>query len=311
MRDPYAILGVAKNATAGEIKSAFRKLAKKHHPDANKDDPKAQERFAEVSHAYEIVGDEAKRKQFDNGEIDAEGKETHGFGGGDPFGGFRQRQGGSGGSGFNAEDILSQMFGGMSGSGPRGGFAGGQDPFGGARPRARQAQPQKGKDVDVVLPITVSDILDSGKAKLKLPDGRTIAVSIPDGVENGQTIRLKGQGLAGPTGQRGDVKAKVAIKAEAGLRAEGTTIIQDVDVPLATAVAGGKITVATPQGKIALKVAPWSTSGTTLRIPGRGLSNKKGKNGDLLAVLRIELDEANKDALEALFAKQDATADNQ
>lgn len=311
MRDPYAILGVAKSASAAEIKSAFRKAAKKYHPDANKDDPKAQERFAEVSRAYEIIGDDAKRKQFDSGDIDAEGNETHGFGGGDPFGGFRQRGGSGGNGGFSPEDILSQMFGGMGGAGPRGGFAGGQDPFGGARPRTRATQPQKGNDVEVNLPVTISDILGDGKAKLKLPDGRTIAVSIPEGAENGQIIRLKGQGVACPTGQRGDVKAKVMIKSEPGLRAEGSNIVQDVDVPLATAVAGGKITVKTPKGKIALKVAPWSTSGTTLRIPGRGLPNKKGKAGDLLAVLRIELHDADKDALEALFAKQKAETNNE
>jgi DnaJ-class molecular chaperone len=301
MRDPYAILGVAKAATAGEIKSAFRKLAKKYHPDANKDDPKAQERFSEISHAYEIIGDEAKRKQFDRGEIDADGRETHGFGGGDPFGGFRQRRSGAtGGGGFDAEDILKTMFGGA-----RGGFAGGQDPFGGSRPQTRQARPTKGKDVEVVLNVSISDILGDGKAKLKLPDGRTIAVSIPDGVENGQIIRLKGQGQPGPTGHRGDVKAKVAINSEPGLRAERTNLLMDVDVPLKTAVTGGKIAISTPHGgKIAIKVAPWTSSGTILRIPDRGLPNKAGKKGDLLAVLRIMLEDADKATLEALMAKQ-------
>lgn len=303
MRDPYAILGVAKGATAGEIKTAFRRLAKKYHPDANKDDPKAQERFSEISRAYEVVGDEAKRKQFDRGEIDADGRETHGFGGGDPFGGFRQRRsGGSGGAGFDAEDILKTMFGGDA---QRGGFAGGQDPFGGSRPQTRKAQPTKGKDVEVTLPVSIGDILGDSKAKLKLADGRTIAVSIPDGVEDGQIIRLKGQGQPGPTGHRGDVKAKVAIKSEQGLRAERTNLLMDVDVPLKTAVTGGKIAISTPQGgKIALKVAPWTSSGTILRIPGRGLPNKTGKKGDLLAVLRIMLEDADKDTLEALIAKQ-------
>lgn len=305
MRDPYSVLGVAKNATAGEIKSAFRRLAKKYHPDANKNDAKAQERFGEVSRAYEIVGDDTKRKQFDRGEIDAEGKETHGFGaGGDPFGGFRQR-GGSGGSGFNPEDILKTMFGG----GQDRGFGGG-DPFGGARPRTQQAQPPKGKDIEVRLPVTASDILKSGKAKLKLPDGRTVAVNIPKGVEDGQVIRLKGQGLAGPAGHRGDLLAKVAFKSENGLRMDGANLIMDVDVPLATAVTGGKIAVSTPKGKVALKVAPWSSSGTTLRMKGRGLEKKKGGHGDLLAVLRIALDEADRATLEAVFSSRDEVADS-
>lgn len=302
MRDPYAILGVAKGATAGEIKSAFRRLAKKYHPDANKNDPKAQERFAEVSRAYEIVGDEKKRKQFDRGEIDAEGREAHGFGGGDPFGGFRQRRGGTSGGGFDAEDILKTMFGGGA---PRGGFAGGQDPFGGFRPQTRKAQPTKGKDIEIAMPVSINEILGDGKAKLKLPDGRTIAVSIPNGVEDGQIIRLKGQGQPGPAGHRGDVKAKVVIKSEAGLRAERTNLLLDVDVPLRTAVSGGKIAVSTPEGgKIALKVAPWTSSGAVLRIPGRGLPNKAGKKGDLLAVLRIILEDADKDSLEALMANR-------
>ena len=307
MRDPYAILGVAKGASSAEIKSAFRKLAKKYHPDANKDDPKAQERFADISRAYEIVGDDAKRKQFDAGEIDAEGRETHSFAGGDPFGGFRQRRSaGSGGMGFDAEDILKTMFGGGA---PRGGFAGGQDPFGGARPQTRQARPTRGKDVEVTLPVTVSDILGDGKAKLKLPDGRTIAVSIPKGVEDGQVIRLKGQGQPGPAGHRGDVMAKVSLRAETGLRADRNNLIMDVDVPLETAVTGGKITVSMPQGgKIALKVAPWTSSGTVLRIPGRGLPNKAGKKGDLLATLRIMLDDADQEALNALFAKRSESA---
>ncbi|WP_026480156.1 DnaJ C-terminal domain-containing protein [Ahrensia sp. 13_GOM-1096m] len=305
MRDPYAVLGVSKTATAGEIKSAFRTLAKKYHPDANKDDPKAKERFSEISSAYEILGDESKRKQFDRGEIDSDGRETHGFGGGgDPFGGFRQR-GGSGGAGFDPEDILKTMFGGGS---ARGGF-GGADPFGSARPRQRQAQPQKGKDIEVSLPVTASDILNDGKAKLKLPDGRTVAVTIPVGVENGQVIRLKGQGHASPTGHRGDILAKVAFKTENGVRIEGPHVVMDVDVPLATAVMGGKVTVATPQGKIALKVAPWSNSGTAMRLKGRGLPKKANGSGDLIAILRILMDDNDRKALETIFDRRNETVE--
>jgi DnaJ-class molecular chaperone len=306
MRDPYAVLGVSKQATSGEIKSAFRKLAKKYHPDANKDDPKAQERFGEISSAYEILGDENKRKQFDRGEIDSSGRETHGFGGGgDPFAGFRQR-GGSSGGGFDAEDILKTMFGG--GASTRGGFGGG-DPFGSARPRQRQAQPPKGKDIEVTLPVTALDILDGGKARLKLPDGRAVAVTIPEGVENGQTIRLKGQGHPGPAGHRGDILAKVSFKTENGFRIESPHVVMDVDVPLATAVIGGKVTVSTPQGKIALKIAPWSNSGTAMRLKGRGLPKKANGNGDLIAILRIVMDDNDRSKLESIFDRRNETVE--
>jgi enoyl-[acyl-carrier protein] reductase I len=190
MKDPYAALGVAKTASASEIKSAFRKLAKKFHPDANKDDPKAQERFTEASRAYEIVGDEEKRKKFDRGEIDAEGRETfQGFGGGNPYtaydgfdargkgGGFEFRAGGQGA----AEDILSELFGSAfggarRGSGPHPGFAGA-----GGGPRQARAQPQKGKDIEADLTVTVGDLMGDRKARLTLPDGRTVAVTVPQG----------------------------------------------------------------------------------------------------------------------------------
>lgn len=307
MRDPYAVLGVAKKASAGEIKSAFRNLAKKYHPDANKDDPKAQERFSEISSAYEILGDETKRKQFDRGEIDSSGRETHGFGGGgDPFGGFRQRSGGSGGAGFDPEDILRTMFGG--GASARGGFAG-ADPFGSARPRQQQAQPPKGRDIEVPLLVTASDILDGGKARLKLPDGRSVAVTIPNGVENGQIIRLKGQGEAGPTGHRGDVLAKVTFRTENNTRIESPHLVMDVDIPLATAVIGGKVTVSTPQGKIALKIAPWTNSGTAMRLKGRGLPKKTSGHGDLIAILRIIMDEDDRSTLESIFDRRNETVE--
>lgn len=300
MRDPYSVLGVAKSATAGEIKSAYRKLAKKYHPDANHD-PKSQDRFGEVSRAYEIVGDEEKRKQFDRGEIDAEGHEVRGFGnagaGGDPFGGFRQRTTSSGFGG--AEDILSAMFGGGMRNGGR------ADPFGGAGPQQRQAAPTKGKDIEVILPVSIHDIIKEGKAKLKLADGRTIAVTIPKGVENDQIIRLKGQGQAGPAGHRGDILARVRFRNDAGIRIEGANILMDVDLPLKTAVKGGKIAVSTPQGKVALKVAPWTSSGAILRLKGRGLPLKTTGNGDLLAVLRILLDDRDKSQLEAIFNNPD------
>lgn len=326
MRDPYAVLGVAKTASASEIKSAYRKLAKKYHPDRNTDDPKAKERFSEATNAYDIVGDETKRKQYDRGEIDAEGKETfRGFGGaqGYPGGGAHtaydgfQARGGQGGFEFRgagdagaAEDILNELFGGAFGGRRRG-----ADPFadmggfanagpGGRTSGHANAKPPRGKDIEADLPVTVKEIVSGGKAKLRLPDGRTLAVKIPDGAEDGQVIRLKGQGTPGPAGHRGDVLARLRIKAADGMRADGANVYADVDVPLETAVTGGKVTVETPDGKkIALTVPKWSSSGQTLRLKGRGLPASGGKRGDLLAVLQIQLPDENREALEAVFKK--------
>ena len=324
MRDPYAVLGVKKSASADEIKSAFRKLAKQNHPDRNPDDAKAQERFAEVSRAYEIVGDDEKRKKFDRGEIDAEGRETfQGYPGGNGFTGhdgfadmFGARTQGFGrGGGVDAEDILNSVFGGaFGGAGKRGASGFSQADldslFGGAGGGARRAQkratPTKGRDIEVTLPVTVADLISAGKVPLTLKDGRTVAISLPEGAEDGQIVRLKGQGEPGPAGHRGDVLAKIAIKPPAGMRVDGRSLFIDVDIDLATAVNGGKVAVTTPDGKIALKVAPWTSSGQTLRVGGRGLPAKNGKRGDLFAVTRIALDEKDRAALEALFSTQSA-----
>ena len=199
MRDPYEVLGVPRSASAAAIKSAFRKLAKKHHPDSNKGDPKAAERFAEINTANEILSDEDKRKQFDRGEIDAEGKPRfQGFGGGDPRGragpgGFETytfRSGGGGGGGGmgggSFEDILNSMFG-------RGGRAGGgagayEFDTGGV-----------GLDLDINAALTVSleDAVKGAEKRVRLPTGKELNVKIPAGVVAGQQIRLKGQGAPG------------------------------------------------------------------------------------------------------------------
>jgi len=314
MKDPYAVLGVAKTASASDIKSAFRKLAKKFHPDANKDDPKAQERFSEVSRAYEIIGDETKRKQYDRGEIDADGREAfHGFHGANAhtaYDGFDAR-GGDGGFQFRggsgaAEDILSELFGSAFGGGRRGGggpFSGFGD-AGGAGGKRKSAQPVRGKDIEAELAVSVTDLLGAGKAKLTLPDGRSIAVKIPEGAIDGQVIRLKGQGQASATGHRGDVLAKIRIKPGEGMRIDGANIYQDVDVPLETAIFGGKVSLATPDGKkVALTIPAWTSSGQTLRLKGKGLPTPKKQHGDLLAVLQIQLPDEKREALEALFKK--------
>jgi len=302
MRDPYEVLGVAKTAPAKDIKSAFRKLAKKYHPDSQPDDPKAKERFAEVNQAYEIVGDAEKRKAFDNGEIDAEGKPRfQGFEGaqGDPFGGFRRTQRGpggaqhfefrsAGGDPFGGADIFSEIFGQSFSQGARqGGRAGGGRP------------PGMG-DINATLEVDIEDVATAAKVTAVFPDGRKIAVKLPRYVEDGQTIRLKGQGAETPFGERGDALVKILVRA-GRYRIEGRDLHLDPPVELRDAVLGEKVTVDTPSGKIALNVPAWSSSDKVLRVKGRGLPLKGGGHGDLYAHVRLMLPEGGDKELEALM----------
>ncbi|MCA0279295.1 MAG: J domain-containing protein [Proteobacteria bacterium] len=314
MRDPYEVLGVAKNASAKDIKSAFRKLAKKHHPDQNPDDPKAKERFSAANQAYEILGDEKKKASFDRGEIDAEGKPRfHGFegaGGGDPFGGFRRQQGGpgashfefrqsgpGGGGSFDAGDIFSQIFG--DAFGQRGGAGAGAHP-GAGMGSGQRAQP--GADINVSLDVTIEEAATAPKVTAQFPDGRKIAVKLPEYVEDGQTIRLKGQGEQG-FGGAGDALVKIRFRLHPRYRIEGRDLHVDLPVSLKDAVLGAKAAVETPTGRLAVKVPEWSSSDKVLRIKGRGLPEKAGGHGDLYAHVRVMLPEGGDPALEELVRK--------
>jgi len=286
MRDPYQVLGVPKTADEAAIKSAFRKLAMQFHPDQNKDNPKAKERFSEANAAYEILGDKEKRRQFDAGAIDAEGKERfQGFSGGSPFGGHPGAGGRGGQSGFSgAEDILSQMFGGMGG-----GIGQGGDPFGQMGGAGRRSAPPKGEDRKINLTVHLKD-LAAGKAPLRLSADRTINVTIPPEPEDGQTIRLKGQGSSG-AGGAGDALVTLRISSHREFLREGANLRVHVPVPLKTAVLGGKIRVPTLTGAIALTIPAWSTSGAVFRVRGKGLPAREGETGDVLAVLAVQLPE--------------------
>lgn len=302
MRDPYDVLGVSKTASHKDIKSAFRKLAKKFHPDQNPDDPQAKERFSEANQAYEILGDEDKRKAFDRGEIDAAGKPRfHEFGGagGDPFAGFRQQRGGPGAGhfefrtgGFDGEDIFSEIFGDAFSTAGGGGQRFRQQRGGaGARPPT---------DLHVALDVSIEDVVTAAKVTAQFPDGRKIAVKLPAYVEDGQTIRLKGQGELSPmTGTRGDALVKIRFARDSRFRVEGRDLHTDVPVELADAVLGGKVAVETPSGRVALGVPAWSNSGRALRLKGRGLPLKTGGHGDLYAHVQVTLpkDDAELEAL--------------
>jgi DnaJ-class molecular chaperone len=311
MRDPYDVLGVPRSADAAAIKSAFRKLAKKLHPDANKSDPKASQRFGELNTAYEILGDEKTRKAFDRGEIDAEGKPRfHGFEGfrGQPGGGFRAedfesifpggggfRRSGRAGGGFGGfEDILKGMFGGAAGGGRRTGFDTHVD-------MEDFAAPPGGRDVSVPLTISLAEAAKGGTRRVRLPNGKEVDVKIPAGLADGQQIRLKGQGLPGP-GAVGDALITVTIAPHPLFTREGNNLRLELPVTLYEAVLGAKVRVPTLDGAVELAIPAGTSSGRTFRLKGKGIS-AKGAAGDLLVSVRIVLPEDKDDALAELMKK--------
>ena len=304
MRDPYEVLGVGRTASEGDIKSAFRKLAKKHHPDTNTADPKAKERFNEANAAYEIVGDKAKRKQFDKGEIGADGKPRFQGGFGPGFEGFGQRtqrpgpgdasarsfrwqSGGAAADGdpFSADDILSDILGG----------------FGRQRQRTHV---QRGEDVTASVAVTLEQLVRGEKVRVDLPTGRTVEVAIPPGTRPGQTIRLKGQGKPGASGgQAGDAMVTVEFVPHPDFRVDGDTLRRDVAITLDEAILGAKVRVPTLDGPVTLSVPPNSSGGRALRLKGKGLPRAGGGRGDMLVNLRIVLPEGGDPELEALMTK--------
>lgn len=304
MRDPYEVLGVARSADEAEVKKAFRRLAKTWHPDRNKDDPKAKDRFAEVNSAYEILGDAEKRKKFDRGEIDAEGKPRHpgfeGFGaGGGPFGGAGAqgaegfsfgfgpngpfaRRGGGGGASIDPSDLFSDLFG-----------------FGGGRRRA----PQSGGDLRGEVNVTLAEAASGVSKRVALPGGRMLDVSIPAGVTDGKVIRLRGQGLdGGPGGRPGDAFITVKVAPDPRFTIEGQDLRLRLAVTLEQAVLGGKVRCPTLAGTVELAVPPNSSTGRTLRLRGKGLPAAGGlAAGDLLVTLEIVLPPDGDPELEAFL----------
>ncbi|MEH2492133.1 J domain-containing protein [Bradyrhizobium sp. AZCC 2230] len=307
MRDPYEVLGVPRSANAAAIKSAYRKLAKKHHPDSNKDDPKAAERFSEINSANEIIGDEDKRKQFDRGEIDADGKPRfQGFpGGGGPRGragpgGFESynfRSGGAGpGQGAGAfEDILNSMFGGgVRGARPGAG--------GGAQFEFDTGGVGLDLDVNVAMSVSLEESVKGGEKRVRLPNGKELNVKIPAGVVEGQQIRLRGQGESAQGHPPGDLLITISIAAHPFFKIEGADLRIDLPVTLYEAVLGGKVRVPTLGNAVELSVPKNTSSGRTFRLKGKGLP-KSGGTGDLFVTVRIMLPDGNDAELEALMEK--------
>jgi DnaJ-class molecular chaperone len=294
-RDPYQELGVSRSASADEIRKAFRKLAKQNHPDTNPNNKEAEERFKRVSAAFDIVGDAEKRKKFDAGEIDADGRETaRGFAGGQgPWGSpGGQRRGGYQSESFEGVDlgdILGEMFGGQRGG--RGGAGGG---FGGFS--------QRGADVRARLEVDLEEAIRGGKKRIAFSDGRTIDVTIPKGAQDGQTLRLKGQGSPGRAGP-GDAFIELSLAPHPVFRREGEALVMDVPITVYDAVLGGKVEAPTPEGKVTLTVPKGANTGARLRLKGRGLSDAQGRRGDLFARLVVTLPDDPDPQLEA-FAEQ-------
>ena len=328
MRDPYDVLGVGRSASEAEIKRAYRKLAKENHPDRHSADAKAQKRaqakFSEINSAYEVLGEKEKRGQFDRGEIDAEGKPR--FQG---FEGFRPGQGAQGGFENIDPRTFSDIFSGFGSGGggarrfrfatggPGGGrrfeTSGGEDDIlssilgglGGGRGRgAATAGPgAPGTDTRADVAVTLEDIAAGRKPKVTLASGKTVQLTLPKGVTDGQVIRLPGQGqpsLSG--GAPGDALVTVRFVPHPIFKVEGSDLRLDLPVSLHEAVLGAKIPVPTLSGKVQVSIPPHSSSGRVLRLKGRGLPKQSG-HGDLLVTPRIVLPDKADGELEALMRR--------
>jgi len=281
--DLYSVLGVSKTASADDITKAYRKLAKKLHPDLNPGDKAAEDKFKQISHAYSILNDPDKRGQYDRGEIDASGHERP------EARYYREYAGGPEGaryhssSGYEDMGAFSDLFGDMFGGGMRGGRGPGGAQFS-----------MRGQDAQYHLDISFLDSVNGTKQRITLPDGGTLDVTIPPGVSEGQVLRLKGKGMPGlGEGPPGDALVEIGVRPHPVFQREGNDIVVVVPIGFDEAILGGKVEVPTIGGRVAVMVPPGSNSGQTLRLKGRGV---KGK-GDQLVKLTVMMPETIDDDL--------------
>jgi DnaJ-class molecular chaperone len=300
MSDPYRLLNLPRGADQAAIKQAYRKLAKSLHPDRNPGDSAAEQRFKEVTQAYDLLSDPAKRARFDRGEIDAEGR-PRGFGGfaGGGFDGFAARRGSA--ARGTGEGLFEKMFGGAFARGFAGADAGRGAAFeefaraqSGARARMRGADRRYRLEVDLVLAAR------GGRQRLQLTGGRTIEVDVPAGTESGKRLRLKGQGDASALdGPPGDALVEIRVRPHPQLRREGRDIHCDVALSLADAVLGSRVTVPTLDGQVRLTVPPGASSGRSFRLKGKGIAGPGDAQGDQYVRLLVVLPEPPDRELEA------------
>jgi DnaJ-class molecular chaperone len=313
MTDPYQLLGVAKTASEAEIKSAYRKLAKKLHPDVNPGRKDIEQKFKEVSAAYDILSDPAKRARYDRGEIDGGGNEKpfggggyRSYGGGDPFAHMRNRGGAGrqgGGDSFGGaagmEDFFAEFFGG-AGRAPGAGFG-----------RGRTAAPEKGADVSYTLTIPFTEACLGGKQRVTLENKKTIDVTVPAGSTDGDKLRLRGLGEVGAGGPRGgdsgDAIFEIRVKPHAFFVRKENEIHLEAPISLIEAASGATIHVPTLDGQVAVKVPKGANTGTVLRLKGKGVPSAKGQGagtaGDMFVKLKIMLPEPMPQDLADLIEK--------
>ncbi len=300
MRDPYTVLGVPRSASEKEIKSAYRKLAKRYHPDQNPDDDSAHAKFAEATNAYDLLNDKEKRAQYDRGEIDADGNPRFaGFGGGGAGAGARTA---AGAGGFTAEDILKEFMSGFGGQ-PRGGARPGGaqwDPFTGTASGfsagTAGARTTKGEDIIVTVAVSLEDAHKAASIPVRMPSGKVLSVKLPEKVEENQQIRLKGQGGTSPFGEPGDALVTVKFEKSRQFRKDGHDIRTDVPITLYEAVLGAKVRVPTLDGPVELNLPPGVDTSKALRLKGKGLYN----DGDLYVNLKVVMPPGGDPDLEAL-----------
>jgi DnaJ-class molecular chaperone len=285
MRDPYEILGVAKTATADDIRKAYRKLAKKLHPDLNPGDKKAEEQFKEVAAANDLLSDPDKRRRFDAGEIDASGAEKA-----PPHARYYRDYAGEAGHPYE-------------GHGAYGDFAQGDDMFAELlRRAAEQARRRPGADLHYELQVEFLDAVNGATRTITLPQGGTLNVTIPAGVEDGQILRLRGKGAPSPgEGPPGDALVQIAVRPHRYFTRDGDNIVLDLPITVKEAALGAEVRAPTTTGSVMLKIPKRSNTGDMLRLRGKGVKKRDGA-GDELVKLKVTMPTEAEPELEAFLA---------